>query len=248
MVLASMRSLAPLLLSALFLSFLGCDSGPGPGSSVASFTVSPQGPREDPRAGTAVDFTADATGQIETYKWNFGDGETATGPNPTHTFEERGTFSVSLTVTDDRGDTSTTTEPVTVQPRFTKATVTEVVIRDMPFTNDKGKGWDTSTGPDFYYRGHEPDYDELEKSHTIDNVEPADLPLKPTHPLDFAEFTLSDPTKEHEILLWDEDTSSNDDLISDITFSLDDQIGDYPDTVTLDLPRITIDMSIKWKQ
>lgn len=45
-------------------------------------------------------------GTIATYEWNFGDGSTATGVNPVHTFESGGQFTVRLTVTDDGGKTS----------------------------------------------------------------------------------------------------------------------------------------------
>jgi glucose/arabinose dehydrogenase/PKD repeat protein len=46
-----------------------------------------------------------------TYEWDFGDGESSSEVNPTHTFEEPGTYEVTLTVTDDHG---TTTDTVTV--------------------------------------------------------------------------------------------------------------------------------------
>ncbi|HSP05692.1 MAG TPA: PKD domain-containing protein, partial [Acidobacteriota bacterium] len=66
----------------------------------AKFTVSP-----DSGAKNTV-FTFDATqssdpeGSIATYKWDFGDGKSATGRIATHQFGKGGSFQVILTVTD----------------------------------------------------------------------------------------------------------------------------------------------------
>jgi len=48
------------------------------------------------------------------YSWNFGDGTTGTGPNPTHAYADNGVYNVSLTVNDGRGGVSTDTATVTV--------------------------------------------------------------------------------------------------------------------------------------
>ena len=42
-------------------------------------------------------------GSIVSYAWNFGDGSTATGPSPSHVFNDTGDHTVSLTVTDNDG-------------------------------------------------------------------------------------------------------------------------------------------------
>ncbi|HUA02377.1 MAG TPA: PKD domain-containing protein [Solirubrobacteraceae bacterium] len=79
--------------------------------------------------GTDVDFTAtasspDATagGSIAGYSWNFGDGSTGTGQDPAHSYANPGVYPVSLTVTDDLGETYTTpTQNVTVDATPTAA-------------------------------------------------------------------------------------------------------------------------------
>jgi gliding motility-associated-like protein len=53
-----------------------------------------------------VSFTNTSTG-ASSYLWDFGDGNTSTDANPTHTFTSEGDFSVSLTVTNDVGCTDT---------------------------------------------------------------------------------------------------------------------------------------------
>lgn len=72
--------------------------------------------------GTAVSFSSagssDSDGTIAGYLWDFGDGNTSTSANPSHTYQTDGTFTVSLTVTDNEGatgndQTSATVDPVT---------------------------------------------------------------------------------------------------------------------------------------
>jgi PKD repeat protein len=64
----------------------------------------------------AADGTAstDAQGPIAGYSWNWGDGQTDTGATATHVYEEAGTYTVTLTVTDAGGLTGSTSKSVTV--------------------------------------------------------------------------------------------------------------------------------------
>jgi PKD repeat protein len=47
--------------------------------------------------------SSDPDGTIASYLWNFGDGTTSTAISPSHTFNSRRTFNVTLTVTDNLG-------------------------------------------------------------------------------------------------------------------------------------------------
>ena len=56
----------------------------------------------------------DPDGEIVSYQWDFGDGTTAVGENPVHTYDSAGTYTVTLTVTDDTGLTVLFTRVVSV--------------------------------------------------------------------------------------------------------------------------------------
>ena len=81
---------------------------------VAEFTFAPAGPK----TATTVEFdgssSSDPDGTISSYAWTFGDGTTATGAKPSHAFATAGTFTVTLTVTDNDGATDSVTHAVPV--------------------------------------------------------------------------------------------------------------------------------------
>ena len=65
--------------------------------------------------GSVTTLSATITDGINvTYAWNFGDGRSSNLRNPTNVFGGVGTFTVSLTVTDDGGKTDTITHPITI--------------------------------------------------------------------------------------------------------------------------------------
>jgi PKD repeat protein len=61
-----------------------------------------------------TDASSDSDGTITGWSWNFGDGNTSTAQNPSHTYASAGTYSVTLTVTDDGGATDPVSKDVTV--------------------------------------------------------------------------------------------------------------------------------------
>lgn len=66
----------------------------------------------------SVSFSAtgsnDPDGTIIAYEWDFGDGEGATGFTVNHVFRNPGTYTVKLTVTDDKGAQAIDTAVITV--------------------------------------------------------------------------------------------------------------------------------------
>ncbi|WP_194821773.1 ThuA domain-containing protein [Micromonospora sp. S-DT3-3-22] len=75
----------------------------------------------DPTSGAApltVKFSSagsrDPDGGTLTYAWKFGDGQTSTEANPTHTYATAGDYTAQLTVTNPKGRTAVANVPVTV--------------------------------------------------------------------------------------------------------------------------------------
>ncbi|HET7789919.1 MAG TPA: PKD domain-containing protein [Gemmatimonadales bacterium] len=68
-------------------------------------------------SGLTCNFTStssDPDGTISSYAWTFGDGGTSAAQNPSHTYAAAGTYTVTLTVTDNGGATNATSQNVTV--------------------------------------------------------------------------------------------------------------------------------------
>jgi PKD repeat protein len=76
-----------------------------------------------PVSGTVpltVNFSAagstDADGSIVSYAWSFGDGSSASGVTASHVYNSAGSFTATLTVTDNSGLSASRSVTVTVQP------------------------------------------------------------------------------------------------------------------------------------
>ncbi|MCF8339025.1 MAG: SUMF1/EgtB/PvdO family nonheme iron enzyme [Bacteroidales bacterium] len=65
--------------------------------------------------GDSIQFTDESSGNPTAWEWDFGDGSTSTEQHPSHTYSSKGTYDVTLTVTDDQGSANETkTEYVSV--------------------------------------------------------------------------------------------------------------------------------------
>jgi len=114
-----MRSVIYFVITVMLLSalFIGCTAEPAPPSQVteppnASLTTetTPPSPTVEPlnadfiasntkvKVGSTVEFTDRSSGDIDSRLWDFGDSTTSTEQNPSHTYKDPGSYTVSLTV------------------------------------------------------------------------------------------------------------------------------------------------------
>jgi thermitase len=83
---------------------------------VAHMTIFPETGRAPLEVAVNAEQSYDPDGEIITYRWNFGDGATASGINATNTYKMEGPYTLTLTVTDNMGAVSTKTAQVKVDP------------------------------------------------------------------------------------------------------------------------------------
>ena len=133
-----------------------------------------------PYVGTtdvAVSFSSagsnDPDGSSVTYSWDFGDGNTSAQANPSHTYQSAGNYNVSLTVTDNAGDTGTDS---------TTASVTDPVVCTSPIQDHCTIT--EYTGPEVCVQCHEKQAIDMHGS--VHYQQGGDYPNTTNIPLNFA--------------------------------------------------------------
>ncbi len=88
-------------------------------------------------APLTVRFTDESTGNVTSWSWSFGDGNTSTDQNPTHTYMVPGNYTVALTVSRDSTNTTMTKERyIQVQPALPSAELLLNINHNRGTTND----------------------------------------------------------------------------------------------------------------
>jgi PKD repeat protein len=130
---------------------LQISTGSGPPS--AAFIASPV----NGTAPLTVSFTNQSAGDVTTYLWEFGDGRSSTLPNPSHTYLDGGTYTVSLTASGPGGtdqmirqDYITVGNPIQVTAEFIGSPLIGTRPHTVTFTNQSTNAasysWDFGDG------------------------------------------------------------------------------------------------------
>ncbi|RLE22723.1 MAG: hypothetical protein DRJ50_07210, partial [Actinobacteria bacterium] len=94
--------------------------------------IAEAGPNQSGITDEAVSFSAlgssDDSGEISSYRWEFGDGGIAYGPSPSHTYTLADDFTATLTVTDPAGNAGIDTAQITIAGR-PKAVIDSITPR-----------------------------------------------------------------------------------------------------------------------
>lgn len=104
----------------------GGQDGNDPDGEIFPLSAIPnQPPTSDPNGpyagtvGSAITFdgsgSSDPDGNLLSYSWAFGDGNTGTGANPSHAYAAVGVYNVTLTVTDDQGASDSTASVASIE-------------------------------------------------------------------------------------------------------------------------------------
>jgi PKD repeat protein len=137
------------------VAYITCGNPPGP-------TVDFEGTPTSGDAPLTVDFIDLTTGSnVHAWEWGFGDGETSTDRNPTHTYAAPGTYDVSLAATDDNGSLSLTKpgyvevtdgggSSLVISPSPHKPAGTDAAVeKALAYLDARGGLWPTSNGEEF---------------------------------------------------------------------------------------------------
>lgn len=81
--------------------------------------------------------SSDPDGSISAYSWNFGDNTSSSSANPSHAYAAAGSYTVSLTVTDNQGATNTASTTVTIS-NSTPPGLPNVCLTQAPASNGTG--------------------------------------------------------------------------------------------------------------
>ncbi|MCB1052878.1 MAG: lamin tail domain-containing protein [Acidobacteria bacterium] len=85
------------------------------------------------------DQSSDADGSIVARNWSFGDGSTSTATNPQHTYTSAGTYSVTLTVTDNLGATDQASQSLQVTAPVASIMITEIMQNPAAVSDSRGE-------------------------------------------------------------------------------------------------------------
>lgn len=171
------------------------------------------------------------------YNWDFGNGRTSSLFEPQITYNNPGTYNITLTAYNRDGkDTFSQAVEVIYKPSPTSLRIDGLQITSMSLA-----GWDTLSGPDVYFKMW------LGNNMVIDNTDDrvTDVTESLMNQLDWTcsqELAIGSPVT---VCIYDYDESDSDDLISTMYFSFNNYTS-YPLVLTKTENGLTINLYVTW--
>ncbi len=167
----------------------GCASA-GPAAPNAAFNASSQ----LVCSGESVSFTDNSSQDPTSWMWDFGDGNTSTMQNPTHTYAAAGTYTVTLVASNSTGSS-------TNSPNLTIEVGSSFVLNNLPATATPTSFQSNNGG---YVAGHN-GYSDIGKADYFSTVSSGDIINEIT--LCFAAANASNASSTFEVKLWSDSGS-----------------------------------------
>jgi PKD repeat protein len=188
----------------------------------------------------------------EDFLWDFGDGSTSSYENPTHTFQDPGIYTVTLTVFGKSSDESSLSKEVVINTRPEKAIITGITLNRLPLVDFQGNYWDSlnqGLWPDVFVEfnnGSSVIYFSNE-ANFIENVDSTKLPIH----WDFATpYEVSKLSFNRTYYLDIEDKNDNiNQVIGYKTFKISDHISgsNYPFKFTINSDELEAEFELDWE-
>lgn len=183
----------------------------------------------------------------DSYEWQLGDGTTANESNPTKTYSEYGTITITLTAKNSDGEDSISKQ-VTIKP--SKLFIEKMEVVEMPFTNNSGVSWDASSGPDLFVNMANESGETYTVGSPNSDISKSDLPVEWEYDSPGLEIVRSDFSTNFIFILVDEDVSDHD-LIQTVPsdyFTIENLwLEDTPATATIENGEGSIKLTLGWE-
>jgi PKD repeat protein len=186
----------------------------------------------------------------DNFLWNFGDNGTSSDKDAKHTYNQGGTFTVSLKAT--KGSISlSTTQNVTILAPYSKVTIKKITLKSFPAAKADGTKWDGTTNPDVFIEVRsKADKKLLYRPDNILqylNFDPAKLPI--VYVLDPA-LLINGLDQDIDFAVYDSDTTEISELIGLVTFRFSDykSAKTLPTSLEKKVGDTTISLELSWSR
>lgn len=179
--------------------------------------------------------------------WDFGDNQYSTTGNPTHVYQDGGSYIIMLIARYGHlGDTAVDT--VIVYNRPTTVVMSALTLKEFPADNN-GIGWDPDGAPDIFFTISNNTGSLFYTSEIKHNIPNEQLPLTFSNGMP---FTFESLQSNYYIRFFDDDDTQGYDVIGTYTFPFSIWIpsdgSDYPPELTFDenSSGIKFAMTVQW--